>query len=299
MYWAMSADIPGGPLFTMAADPAGLVKVEATPRYLALVSASGDRPVGWRAYLQCRRLKKVERHENRFTEFYQDKTLVSNTVWTRTPDMTPALHIEKFDQAGGMSKGDRDQPEQALRTHDDVPIVFRITNDSPRDPSDGTGAIFLARQLHLEDQTVVGQGRVTGIRYPDNWSTLMLWPGQSVDVHATVTGISGRHTDRARVVGNPLVPCPVEDQASLPQSENAQKATGRADSRGVVVDGRLLCADQAVKSNSDDWNALEVALPKTGSSVVLPLAVAAAAVMTGLIIFRLVRQMSARNHRRQ
>ena len=295
----MSANIHGGPLFMMTADPAGLVKVEATPRYLALVGASGDRPVGWRAYLQCRRLKNVERHENRFTEFYQDKTLVSNTVWTRTPDMTPALHIEKFDQTGGMARGDRDQPEQALRTHDDVAIVFRITNDSPRDPSNGTGAIFPARQLRLKDQTVVGQGRVTRIRYPDNWSTLMLRPGQSVDVHATVTGISGQHTDRVRVAGSPLVPCTVEDQASLPQLENIQKASGRADSRGVAVDGRLLCADRSVESNSDDWNALEVALPETGSVVVLPLALAAAAVMTGLIIFQLVRQMSASNHGRQ
>ena len=241
----------------------------------------------------------MERHENRFTEFYQDKTLVSNTVWTRTPDMTPALHIEKFDQAGGMPKGDRDQPEQALRTHEDVAIVFRITNDSPRDPSDGTGAIFPARQLHLEDQTVAGQGRVTEIHYPDNWSTLMLRPGQSVDVHATVTGISGRHTDRARVTGSPLVPCPVEDQASLPQLENGQKISDRANSRGAVVDGRLLCADQAVESNSDDWNALKVALPKTGAAVVLPLVFATAAVMTGLVVFQLVRQMSAKNHKRQ
>ena len=288
----ISADIHGGPLFTMTADPAGLVKVEATPRYLALVSASGDRPVGWRAYLQCRRLKNVERHENRFTEYYQDKTLVSNTVWTRTPDMTPALHIEKFDRAGGMSKGDRDQPEQALRTHDDVPIVFRITNDSPRDPGDGTGAIFPARQLRLEDQTVVGQGRVTGIRYPDNWSTLMLRPGQSVDVHATVTGISGRHTDRARVIGSPLVPCPVEEEAALPEREDAGKASVRPDSRGVMVDGRLLCSDRAVRSNSDDWNALGEALPGTGAAVALPLAIVAAAVMTGSLLFVLVRRAS-------
>lgn len=61
-----------------------------------------------------------------------------------------------------------DQLEQALRTHDDVSIVFRITNDSLRDPSDGTGAIFPAVQLHLENQTVLGHGQVTGIRYPDN-----------------------------------------------------------------------------------------------------------------------------------
>ncbi|MBH9980038.1 MULTISPECIES: LPXTG cell wall anchor domain-containing protein [Bifidobacterium] len=288
----MSADIHGGPLFTMTEDPAGLVKVEATPRYLALVSASGDRPVGWRAYLQCRRLKKVERHENRFTEFYQDKTLVSNTVWTGTPDMTPALHIEKFDQAGGMPKGDRDQPEQALRTRDDVPIVFRITNDSPRDPGDGTGAVFLARQLHLEDQTVVGRGRVTGVRYPDNWSTLMLRPGQSVDVHATVTGISGRHTDRARVIGSPLVPCPVDDAAALPEREDADRASLQPNSQGVMVDGRLLCSDRAVRSNSDDWNALEEALPKTGAAVALPLAILAAAVMIGSLLSGLVRRVS-------
>ena len=288
----MSADIHGGPLFTMTEDPAGLVKVEATPRYLDLVSASGDRPVGWRAYLQCRRLKKVERHENRFTEFYQDKTLVSNTVWTGTPDMTPALHIEKFDQAGGMPKGDRDQPEQALRTRDDVPIVFRITNDSPRDPGDGTGAVFLARQLHLEDQTVVGQGRVTGVRYPDNWSTLMLRPGQSVDVHATVTGISGRHTDRARVIGSPLVPCPVDDAAALPEREDADRASLQPNSQGVMVDGRLLCSDRAIRSNSDDWNALEEALPKTGAAVALPLAILAAAVIIGSLLSGLVRRVS-------
>lgn len=287
----MSADIHGGPWFTMTAGPAGLIKVEATSRYLALVSASGDRPVGWRVYLQCRRLKNVERHENRFTEFYQDKILASNTVWTSTPDMTPALHIEKFDQAGGMPKGDRDQPEQALRAHDDVPIVFRITNDSPRDPSDGTGAIFPARQLHLEDQTVVGQGRVTGIRYPNNWSTLMLRPGQSVDVHATVSGMSGRHTDRARVIGSPLVPCPVEGQAALPEREDADKTHQQPDFRGVMVDGRLLCSDRAVRSNSDDWNALVEALPRTGAAIALPLAIVAAAVMTGSLLSGKARRM--------
>lgn len=287
----MSADIHGGPWFTMTAGPAGLIKVEATSRYLALVSASGDRPVGWRVYLQCRRLKNVERHENRFTEFYQDKILASNTVWTSTPDMTPALHIEKFDQAGGMPKGDRDQPEQALRAHDDVPIVFRITNDSPRDPSDGTGAIFPARQLHLEDQTVVGQGRVTGIRYPNNWSTLMLRPGQSVDVHATVSGMSGRHTDRARVIGSPLVPCPVEGQAALPEREDADKTHQQPDFRGAMVDGRLLCSDRAVRSNSDDWNALVEALPRTGAAIALPLAIVAAAVMTGSLLSGKARRM--------
>lgn len=287
----MSADIHGGPWFTMTAGPAGLIIVEATSRYLALVSASGDRPVGWRVYLQCRRLKNVERHENRFTEFYQDKILASNTVWTSTPDMTPALHIEKFDQAGGMPKGDRDQPEQALRAHDDVPIVFRITNDSPRDPSDGTGAIFPARQLHLEDQTVVGQGRVTGIRYPNNWSTLMLRPGQSVDVHATVSGMSGRHTDRARVIGSPLVPCPVEGQAALPEREDADKTHQQPDFRGVMVDGRLLCSDRAVRSNSDDWNALVEALPRTGAAIALPLAIVAVAVMTGSLLSGKARRM--------
>ncbi|MCT6919231.1 MAG: hypothetical protein M3Z49_08465, partial [Bifidobacteriales bacterium] len=73
----------------------------------------------------------------------------------------------------------------------------------------------------------------------------------------------------------------------------------RADSHGVVVDGRRFCADRSVESNSDDWNALKVALPKTGSAVVLPLSLAVATVMTGLLIFQLVRQVSAKNHKRQ
>ena len=40
------SDIHGGPLFTMTEAPADLVRVEATPRYLALVGAAGGRPVG-------------------------------------------------------------------------------------------------------------------------------------------------------------------------------------------------------------------------------------------------------------
>lgn len=38
------------------------------------------------------------------------------------------------------------------------------------------------------------------------------------------------------MIGNPLAPCPVKDQDSLPQLENGQKASDRANSHGVVVD---------------------------------------------------------------
>ena len=59
-----------------------------------------------------------------------------------------------------------------------------------------------------------------------------------------------------------------------------------------MVDGRLLCSDRAVRSNSDDWNALEEALPKTGAAVALPLAILAAAVMIGPLLSGLVRRVS-------
>lgn len=50
----------------------------------------------------------VERVENQFTEIFNDKEFQSNIVWTRTPDMTPSIHIEKYDVASGEQAGDRD-----------------------------------------------------------------------------------------------------------------------------------------------------------------------------------------------
>ena len=87
----------GGELFTATADANGQVTVEATEAYRALVSADNAHENGWRAYIQCKRLKVSERVENQFTEIFNDKEFQSNIVWTRTPDMTPSIHIEKYD----------------------------------------------------------------------------------------------------------------------------------------------------------------------------------------------------------
>lgn len=91
----------GGDLFDAAADANGVVTVEATEAYRTLVSADNSHENGWRAYIQCKRLKVSDRVENRFTEYFNDKELESNIVWTRTPDMTPSIHIEKYDVASG------------------------------------------------------------------------------------------------------------------------------------------------------------------------------------------------------
>jgi hypothetical protein len=35
-------------------------------------------------------------------------------VWTRTPQLTPSIHIVKWDQKSGLPKGDRNDPKDAL-----------------------------------------------------------------------------------------------------------------------------------------------------------------------------------------
>ena len=75
----------GGDLFTASADDQGVVTVEATEAYRKLVSADTAHENGWRAYIQCRRIKTADRVENRFTEHFNDKDLESNVVWTARP----------------------------------------------------------------------------------------------------------------------------------------------------------------------------------------------------------------------
>lgn len=166
-----------GNLFTLVSGPDGKVTVVATAAYLSMVSAMPNQEVGWRAYLQCRRLVTVERYENHFTEYYQDRVISSNTVWIRTPDLSPGLHLEKFDAVSGFPDGDRDEPDQALPVKGDIDMVFRITNDSGKDPGTGRRALFRARDLSLEDWTVTGSGRVVDLKYPQGWNDLILKPG--------------------------------------------------------------------------------------------------------------------------
>ena len=284
----------GGDLFTAAAGEDGAVTVEATELYRALVSADNEHENGWRAYIQCRRLKVSDRVENQFTENFNDKEFQSNVVWTRTPDMTPSIHIEKYDVASGEQAGDRDDVKDALKmTGDSQEIAFKITNTSKVDSSTGEGAYYLAKDLKMIDKTIAGEGEVVDLKYPDNWDTLVLKPGDSTIITGTLKGVSmgGKHTDRVKVTGTPLVECPVTDQlgdqqpADGDQTGDSQsdgdgqsdtgtgtKTDGDADDttglKQVKVGDTTLCEDTTVESNTDDWNGYRESLAKTGATIV-------------------------------
>ena len=269
----------GGELFTATADANGQVTVEATEAYRALVSADNAHENGWRAYIQCKRLKVSERVENQFTEIFNDKEFQSNIVWTRTPDMTPSIHIEKYDVASGEQAGDRDDVKDALKmAGDSQQIAFKITNTSKTDPTTGEGAWYLAKDLRMVDRTIAGEGDVTDLKYPDDWDTLVLKPGESTVITGTLKGVKagGKHTDRVKVTGTPLVECPVTDQFGDQQTDGDQtdadaKTDGDAsDTTGlkqVKVGDRTLCEDTAVESNLDDWSGYREDLAKTGMAI--------------------------------
>lgn len=260
----------GGDLFALDYKD-GTVTVTATDAYRALVSADNAHENGWTVYIQCKRTAIAERVENRFTERFNDKTFESNVVWTRTPDMTPSLHLEKYDVKSGEQLGDRDDVKDALKMDgDSLEIAFKITNTSKTD--NGEGAWFQAKDLKLTDDTVAGIGRVEDLKYPDNWSTLVLKPGESVTVTGTLKGVSedGKHTDRAKVTGTPLVECPVTDQFG-DGDKSDQTVDGDADTtdglKRVAVGGKTLCEDNVVESNTDDWSGYRPSLARTGLEV--------------------------------
>ena len=260
----------GGDLFALDYKD-GTVTVTATDAYRALVSADNAHENGWTAYIQCKRTAIAERVENRFTERFNDKTFESNVVWTRTPDMTPSLHLEKYDVKSGEQLGDRDDVKDALKMDgDSLKIAFKITNTSKTD--NGDGAWFQAKDLKLTDDTIAGIGKVEDLKYPDDWDTLVLKPGESVTVTGTLKGVSedGKHTDRAKVTGTPLVECPVTDQFG-DGDKSDQTVDGDADTtdglKRVTVGGKTLCEDNAVESNTDDWSGYRPSLARTGLEV--------------------------------
>ena len=260
----------GGDLFALDYKD-GTVTVTATDVYRALVSADNAHENGWTAYIPCRRTAIAERVENRFTEQYNDKTMESNVVWTRTPDMTPGLHLEKYDVKSGEQLGDRDDVKDALKMDgDSLEIAFKITNTSKTD--NGDGAWFQAKDLKLTDDTIAGIGKVEDLKYPDDWDALVLKPGESVTVTGTLKGVSedGKHTDRAKVTGTPLVECPVTDQFG-DGDKSDQTVDGDADTtdglKRVTVGGKTLCEDNAVESNTDDWSGYRPSLARTGLEV--------------------------------
>ena len=298
----------GGDLFTAAADANGVVTVEATEAYRTLVSADNEHEAGWRAYIQCKRLKVSDRVENRFTEYFNDKEFESNIVWTRTPDMTPSIHIEKYDVASGEQAGDRDDVQDALKmAGDSQQIAFKITNTSKTDSSTGEGAWYLAKDLKMVDRTIAGEGDVTDLKYPDNWDTLVLKPGESTIITGTLKGVEqgGKHTDRVKVTGTPLVECPVTDQFGGQQSTDGNqtgdtKVDGDAsDTTGlkqVKVGDRTLCEDTTVESNTDDWSGYREDLATTGATIAGILLAVVAFGSIGVTLMGARRRTAASSH---
>lgn len=283
----------GGGLFTLSTavvDGRNVVTIEATGRYRALVS-DGSHEAGWRAYIQCKRLAVTDRHENRSTEHYNDKTFESNVVWTRTPDMTPSIDVQKWDRKSGWPAGDRDNSKDALTVSGDTEIVFTITNTSKTDPDTQQGAVYRAKDLKLEDSTIVGDGEVVDIKYPSDWDTRVLKPGESIEVTGTLKGVTKTHTDRAKVTGTPLTECPVDTSAPFGDgtSDDASGSKPEAKTEGksddvVTIDGKDYCADTKVESATDDWNGMSVNLATTGSAVYGMAAAAAALAAAGVAI---------------
>lgn len=279
----------GGDLFTLSAatvDGRNVVTIEATDRYRALVS-DDSHEAGWRAYIQCKRLAVTDRHENQFTEHYNDKTLESNVVWTRTPDMTPSIDVQKWDRKSGWPNGDRDNSKDALTVSGDTEIVFTITNTSKTDPDTKQGAVFRTKDIKLEDSTIVGDGEVVDLKYPADWDTKVLKPGESIEVTGTLKGVTKTHTDRAKVTGTPLTECPVDtsapfgDGTSDDESGSKPEAETKSKSDDVVtIDGKDYCSDTKVESATDDWNGYRRTLAQTGAGIAL-IALAAVVVLGG------------------
>ncbi len=255
----------GGELFELATDERGVVTVRATKLMLGLVSADTEHEQAWTAFIQCQRIAVGGPVANQFTETINGVERPSNTVTTHTPDMTPRLTIEKWDDQSGWPDGDRDTVDEALNMNgSDTRIVFTITNASPTDPDTGDGPWFKASELSLTDQLVAGDGQIGEFEYPDDWQTLILKPGDSVEVKATLSGVSEHHTDRAIVTGVPLVQCVVSDPDPF-DGKDEEKLPEDA----VEIDGRTLCADTTVTSNTDDWNGYQPKdnLATTGTNI--------------------------------
>ena len=290
----------GGNLFTVDADDNGKVTADATQAYLDLVSADNEHEAGWVLYLQCKRIAVADEVPNTWTETINGQPRESNKVVTKTPDMTPSIHLEKVDtptlKQDGQEQADRDDPKQALKMDaDSIGITFIITNTSKTDPATGDGAWFKASDLNLDDSTIVGDAHVDmdSLTYPADWDTLVLKPGESVSVTGTLKGVKEgeTHTDRAIVTGTPLVECapsngdPFNDKTDGGEDTDPEYSTGDV----TEIDGKQLCADTQTASNTDDWNGYRAKpLASTGTAV-LGLAGGALAVLLAggsLLVFR-------------
>lgn len=265
------------PVYFVLSERDGVIEVKASAEYLSLASANNSAPQSWSLFLQMIRVATGS-VINSFDETINEVLRQSNEVTTVTPENSPGIDLEKFDGAD-MQIGDRDSTEQALETqNEETPITFRITN---------TGNQVL-HHLELVDKTVEGSGSVGELKYPENWDTLELKPGESVDVTGTFSGLErgSSHTNIAQVSGIPRQPCPVIDNDPFAMN---QKASGRTSEANEWCDGEPL-------TDSDAWNARSSHSPvlaETGSNIAV--AFLAAAVLLG---FGTVMSVAGSRHAR-
>lgn len=137
--------------------------------------------------------------------------------------------------------------------------------------------------------------------------------GPSVIVTGTLKGVSegGKHTDRVKVTGTPLVTCPVQEDQPFAgntgdgKTDAADTAADGKTSNGqatqalerVTVDGTERCADTQVTSNTDDWNGYRVSrLAQTGATVLGVLALALTIGPAGVPLAMLRRRHAGTGH---
>ena len=202
-------------------------------------------------------------------------------------DPTISIDVQKWDRKSGWPNGDRDNSKDALTVSGDTEIVFTITNTSKTDPDTKQGAVFRTKDIKLEDSTIVGDGEVVDLKYPADWDTKVLKPGESVEVTGTLKGVTKTHTDRAKVTGKPLTECPVDTSAPFgdgtSDDESGSKPEAETESKSddvVTIDGKDYCSDTKVESATDDWNGYRRTLAQTGAGIAL-IALAAVVVLGG------------------
>ncbi|KFI58811.1 LPXTG cell wall anchor domain-containing protein [Bifidobacterium gallicum] len=274
----------GGELFTLQHNNQGELTISATRRWLDLASAADT--IGFRVYIQCERIAPGDHITNTFQETINGTTRPSNTVTTHTPDLTASITVEKYDLATGPKEGDRDTTDKALNmTSDTTPIGITITNTSN---TDDTGAGMSLTNLTLNDQLINGSGELTNITYPDNWNELILKPGQSITLEATLTGVheDDTHTNRINVTATPIIECPITDPDPFDNTPGTSANTH--------------CADTQAVADHDDWNGKRpAALAHTGTNVMWIVIAALVAVFVACALIGLASARGIRHAHRK
>lgn len=251
-------------------ETGGRLHIELTGRGRRILGGS-DQAAAWTLFIQMQRILPGDRIANAFTETINGVERESNEVWTRTLHERGAIELVKFDEASGEQDGDRDSPRQALAiTRDETVMVFRIRNVGDR----------AVTGLRLQDTVTVGDATVGAWRYPGNWDDLVLEPGRSVDVTGVLSGVEGRHADRATVTASTVVTCPLVDDDPFD------------DRPAVRQEG--VCRGETVNA-ADTWHGYRPKLAQTG----IPMAGSLAAAAVLAVVAAGMLAQVARRRRRQ